>query len=463
MTEDVTLNQKEQKRLMVLNRVMSGHASATEAAELLELSVRQVRRILAAYREEGAAALAHGNRGRAPLHTLAPALRQRVAELAQSTYAGCNHQHLTELLAEREGITLSCSTVKRIMRAHGLPSPKTRRARQHRSRRDRYPQAGMLLQMDGSRHQWLEGRGPWLTLVAGIDDATGTVPAALFRDQEDAQGYLLLLQQVVTTQGRPVAVYHDRHGIFGRRDGPLSMEQELAGIRREPTQVERVLQELEITSIAARSPQAKGRVERLFGTFQDRLVAELRLAGAATQEEATAVLGAFLPRFNARFAVPAAQEGSAYRPLPPELVPEQVFCFKYRRTVGADNTVRFGEHRIQLLPSMGRPSFAKCQVEVQERVDGSWAVYHQGRQLVSRAAPLEAPVLRARAGRGSVNNQDQAVTAAAEAGDMWAADPVAAGEEQSSRPHIPSPPKPAADHPWRRGYEERQRKKSLTA
>jgi transposase len=433
----------------------------TEAAELLGLSTRQVRRLLAAYEQDGVAGLVHGNRGRQPAHTTAAEVRQRVQELAQTTYAGINHQHLTELLADREEMTLSCSTVKRILQEAGIRSPKTRRGRQHRSRRQRYAQEGMLLQLDGSRHAWLEGRGPKLTLIAGIDDATGTVPAALFRDQEDAQGYLLLLQEVIQTKGRPAAVYHDRHGIFGREDGKPTLEQELEGIQQEPTQVERVLQELAITSIAARSPQAKGRIERLFGTFQDRLVAELRLVGATTMAEAAAVLADFLPRFNQRFAVPAAQEGSAYRPLAPDMLLEQIVCFKYRRTVGSDNTIRFGSERIQLLPAAGRASFAKCRVEVQERMDGSLAVFYQGRQIGSRSAPTEAPVLRAKTGRGTVVQEDAgdataaaAVAVAVGAGDMWAADRTdTSTDEPVRRPHIPSPPKPAADHPWRRSYK----------
>jgi transposase len=458
MSKDVTLTQQDQKRLMVLTRVMREQVTMTEAAELLELSERQVRRLLAAYERDGVAGLVHGNRGRQPAHTTAAAVRQRVQELAQTTYASINHQHLTELLADREGIVLSCSTVKRILQEAGIRSPKTRRGRQHRSRRQRYAQEGMLLQLDGSRHTWLEGRGPKLTLIAGIDDATGTVPAALFREQEDAQGYLLLLQEVVQTKGRPAAVYHDRHGIFGREDGKPTLERELEGIQQEPTQVERVLQDLQISSIAARSPQAKGRIERLFGTFQDRLVTELRLAGASTMAEATAVLADFLPRFNQRFAVPAAQEGSAYRPLAAEVSPTQIFCFKYRRTVGSDNTIRFGQERIQLLPAAGRVSFAKCRVEVQERLDGSLGVYYQGTEIASRAAPAEAPVLRAKTGRGTVSPEDAGDTIAAAvdaaavgAGDMWTADrsdlPT---DEPPRRPHIPSPRKPAADHPWRK-------------
>jgi len=253
-----------------------------EASEVLGFSLRHVRRLLAAYREEGAAALAHGNRGRKPHHALDDGLRRKVSELAESTYAGCNNQHLTELLAEREGIILSRSSVRRILLGAGIKSPRKRRAPKHRSRRERYPQEGMLLQIDGSRHDWLEGRGPYLTLIGAIDDATGKVAYALFREQEDAQGYFLLLRQIVVSYGIPMALYHDRHGIFERSRGePGSLEEQLEG-KRKPTQFGRLMEELGITSIPSYSPQARGRIERLWGTFQDRLTSELRLAGTST-------------------------------------------------------------------------------------------------------------------------------------------------------------------------------------
>jgi hypothetical protein len=255
----------------------------------------------------------------------------------------------------------------------------------------------MLLQIDGSEHDWLEGRGPYLTLVGGIDDATGKVPGAIFRDQEDAQGYVLMLEEVVRTVGCPLAIYHDRHSIFEHSTkGRLTIAERLTG-KRDLTQFGRLLAELDIQSISARTPQAKGRVERLWGTFQDRLVSELRLAGASAREEANEVLHDFLPRFNQRFAVAPAVPGAVYRPL--SRPREELFCFKYERTVGADNVVALGEHRVQLLPSQDRISYARARVEVHERMDGSLAVYYQGKQIASRPAPAEAPVLRTRHGR----------------------------------------------------------------
>jgi len=268
MKERITLSKKEQKRLMVLNEVERGVMTSRKAVELLGLSPRQVRRILAAYRKEGAQALVHGNRGRKPSNTLDESLKKRVVELAQSTYAGCNIQHFTELLVERENIVLSRSSIRLILLKAGIKSPRKRRAPRHRSRRERYPMEGMLLQIDGSYDDWLEGRGPYLTLTGAIDDATGKVPYGLFREQEDAQGYTILLRHIVENQGIPEALYHDGHGIFERsKKEPETIEEQLEG-KRKPTQFGRIMEELGIISITALSPQAKGRIERLWGTFK---------------------------------------------------------------------------------------------------------------------------------------------------------------------------------------------------
>ena len=425
---------------MVLNQVEMGKMTGREAGEVLDLSLRHVRRILAAYRKEGAAALAHGNRGRKPHHALDASLRKRVLELAQSTYAGCNNQHFTELLAEREGIALSRSSVRRILLKAGIKSPRRRQPPKHRSRRERYPQEGMLLQTDGSNHDWLEGRGPYLTIVGAIDDATGEVPYALFREEEDAQGYFLLLRQIVSSHGIPMALYRDRHGIFERsKREPESLEEQLEG-RRKPTQFGRLMEELGIISIPSRSPQARGRIERLWGTFQDRLVSELRLAGAKTLEEANQVLWDFLPRYNQRFAVPAAEPGSAYREPPEDFNPDEVLCFKYQRTVGRDNVVRFGEHRLQIMPTNGRLSYIKARVEVHERMDGSLAVYYKGQCLLTKPAPPEAPVLRARSTARVMSNMTNPAVPAI----------VANKTLESKAPHRT---KPGPDHPWRRPFK----------
>src|SRR5260370_18941237 len=253
----------------------------------------------------------------------------------------------------------------------------------------------MLLQIDGSRHAWLQERGPWFTLLAAIDDATGKLVAAVFRQQEDAAGYLLLVRQVVERAGRPLALYHDRHGIFAPTSVATeadSLAEQLAG-KQDPSQFGRLLEELTISSIAARSPQAKGRVERLFGTLQDRLVIELRLADVRTLEQAQQVAADYVPRFNAQFAVAAAQPGTAYRPLSEPSQVEAIFCFKYLRTVGADNVVNFAGQRWQIVAAKQRRSYAPARADAHKRLAGSLALYDAGNCLTTTPAPAEAPLV----------------------------------------------------------------------
>ena len=266
------MNRKEQTRAKALALLGERRCTTREAAELMGVSRRHLFRLKKAYREEGPGGLAHGNRGRRPAHAIAEDIRGRVIELAENGYFGYNHTHLHEELVAAHGITLSRRSLTRILRTAGLRSPRRRRPRRHRSRRERMPQEGMLMQVDGSHHSWLEGRGPRLVLVGVVDDATGELVHALFREQEDAQGYLMLLRESVRKKGVPIAWYSDRHSVFRRNDKePWTLGEELAG-RREPTQVARALEELGINLILAHSPQAKGRVERCWGTLQDRLV-----------------------------------------------------------------------------------------------------------------------------------------------------------------------------------------------
>lgn len=440
-----------------------------QAAQLLGVSERHGWRLLAAYRKEGAAALAHGNRGTTPWNRCPDSLREQVVALARSpAYTGCNHTHFTELVEEHEEVHLSRPTIRRILLTAGLGSPRKRRAPRHRARRERMPQEGMLLQWDGSPHHWLEGRGPRLTLVAAVDDATGIPVAAHFRLQEDAQGYFLVLRDVLRSKGIPLAIYHDRHGIFQRSEREAwTLAEELAG-KRVPTQMGRALAELGIRSIPAHSPQAKGRIERLGQTFQDRLVIELRLAEANTPQEADRVLQDYLPRFAQRFGVPAAQPGSAYRPVPPDLDLDTVCCFKYPRTVGNDNAVRLGEHRVQIQPDGQRASYTRATVAVHERLDGSIAVYYQGRCLTVTPAPAEAPVLRARSGQRWAQplpgGREQAPAGAAAPGDNWATREATSQVLPQTGVHVSPggrPPKPGAYHPWRKPLKRTALTKSL--
>lgn len=261
----------------------------------------------------------------------------------------------------------------------------------------------------------------------------------------------MVLRQVAEQQGLPLAVYHDRHTIFGSSKA-VSIEDQLAGRRRLPSHVERALQDVGIESISARSPQAKGRIERLFATLQDRLVIALRLAGAATVDEANAFLPEFVATFNGRFGVAPASSEVSYRRWPEDLLLDEVFCFKYERTVGADNIVRFDNRRVQLLPGASRISYAKCTVDVHERLDGSLAVYYKGQGLATTDAPFEATVLRSR-GHSRPGTKSNS-------GHRGFGDRQPAPDDHESAPSItettvgPTKPKtpwvPPSNHPWRK-------------
>jgi transposase len=379
MKKEVTLNSKEQKRVLVMNELLAGRLTGQEASEVLGVSLRHIRRLLAAYRREGAIALAHGNRGRKPANKLEEAMTAEILKLAQGEYADYNDSHFTEELAERHGIHVSRPTVRRIRRGYGLASPRKRRVPRHRRRRQRYPQEGMLLQVDGSRHDWLEGRGPWLTLHAAIDDATNEVPWAVFREEEDATGYALLVHHISITHGLPLALYGDRHTIL-RNPKEATIAEQLEGL--EPrTHLGRMLDSLDIALIAARSPQAKGRVERLFGTLQDRLVKELRRAEATSLAEANKVLHRYLPRFNKRFMKPPAQPGSAYRPTISRSEANERVCFSYSRTVARDHTIALFGHTLSLPKIPIRLNLAGRRVQLHHRMDGRLAVVYHGQAL----------------------------------------------------------------------------------
>ena len=432
MKDKIVLNSAEQRRVLVLNQLEAGVLSPAQAGQLLGLGERQLRRLRARYRQEGAGALAHGNRGKRPVNAVEVGLARRVVELATTTYQGFNQQHLTEMLAEREGLHLSRPTVHRLLKAAGVPAPRKRRPAKAHHRRDRMAQEGCLLQVDGSRHDWLEGRGPYLTLVGAIDDATGLVDGAVFREQEDAQGYFLVLRQVVVSKGVPLALYSDRHGIFVKtsKQEP-SLEEQLSG-QRQLTQMGRLLEELQVELILARSPQAKGRIERLWGTLQDRLTSELRLQGVSTLEEANRVLAQHLPRHNRQFAVVAQDPAVAWRVRPRQL--DQLFCFKFHRVVALDHTVRFEGQVIDIPRPLPR-SLARARVEVQQRFDGTLRVFHEGRCLATTQSQLLQGPLRL----NSLTKPEL---------------PLPVPKHSQPRLRRSTPWKPAANHPWNAPWKQ---------
>ena len=268
-----------------------------------------------------------------------------------------------------------------------------------------------------------------------------------------------MLREIIDHHGVPLALYSDRHGIFHRSTNePETIAEQLRG-RRDPTQFGRALQELDIRLIMAHTPQAKGRIERAWGTFQDRLVSELRLAGASTIEQANKVLWDFIPRYNERFAVAPAQPGSAYRPLPAGVSLDETLCFKYLRTVANDNTVQFDSAAIQLLSDDHRASYARATVEVQERLDGSIVVTYHGRTLAAKPAPPEPVTLRARSTRRSNGHLPAETPVADSTGALI--HPVGDERRNGARSLQETPPRnppktkprhpsrPAPNHPWR--------------
>ena len=382
MRERLTLTTRDQQRVEVLTRWIADILTTGDAVGLLGVSERSAWRLRGRLIKRGADGLVHGNRGRASPRRLRPSTRARILELAgpHGSYEGINDSHLAELLAGEEEIVVGRSTLQRVLRGAGLASPRHRRSPRYRSRRERMAQTGLLVQIDGSRHDWLEGRGPGMALVGGIDDASGSIVGATFRENEDGAGYLTILHQMATEYGIPAAVYRDRSGIFSPTCPSASM-------REDATQVGRAFAELGIVSIPAGSPQAKGRIERLWGTCQDRLVTMLRLAGADDLASANEVLARFVPVFNERFSVAPAVAESAWRPAPRDL--DRLCAFRWRRTVGNDNTVRHDGAVLQLPPSRPGRSLVGRRVELQLRLDGRLFVEIDGRTLLAVIALFE--------------------------------------------------------------------------
>jgi transposase len=364
---NITLTMKQQKRIEIMERALRNDLTVIEAALVLGVSERQCYRIKARVKDQGVKGVIHGNRGRPCKYKVKDQTLKRVVELARGKYRGFNDHHLSEKLKEEEKIEMSREKVRRVLRSHGIGSPRKRRANKHRSRRERREAEGMMLQLDGSPHDWLEGRGAPLTLVGAIDDATSKVPMAFFEEAETSWAYFHLFNEIFKKDGLPHSVYSDRHSIFWTDREPTLAEQ-LQG-KRPTTEVGRALEELGITLIPAGSPQAKGRIERLWGTLQDRLVSELRLAGAKTRTEAQAVLERYLPKFNRTFSITARKTQPAWRKVQAHQLKNSL-CFKYSRTVAKDHTVNFEGVLFQIPKKSPSRSYAGKRINVHVLLDG---------------------------------------------------------------------------------------------
>jgi len=379
----VLLTMKEVNRLRVQQGYMDGKIFIEEAARILKRSLRSVYRMLAKVRKRGPEGVLHGNRNKLSPRRVPEAIRKKVIGLALGKYRDVNDTHLCEILSKAEGIVMGRETLRGILRKEGIPSKRKVKRRKYRSRRERKEAFGMMLQLDASPHDWLQGRGPWLTLLGAKDDATGYVWAH-FEEAETTWGYLDLMGEVISTHGVPLSLYADRHSIFHTTREPTIIEQLKDVVPL--TQFGRAMEELGISVLKAWTPQAKGRIERQWGVFQDRLVVELRLAGANTLEQAREVLKRFLKDYNERFCRLPKQSAAVFRKAPPKAVLHNILCLKETRMVKKDHTLSFGGLVLQIPFCKKYPCIADRQVDVRQYRDGHLEIGYRG-SIVARFSP----------------------------------------------------------------------------
>jgi len=453
------MSRKEVPRAGLVKAALEGKITNAEGARALRISVRQFKRLKVRLKADGVRGLLHRSRGRPSPRRLAPVVAEQIQALMTTVYAGFNDAHLTEKLREQHALPISRATVRRVRVALGRPAHRRRRAPKHRRRRPRVPAMGQLVQLDASPFDWFEERGPRATLHGAIDDATSRPVALWFEPHEDLHGYLRVLEQTCHGFGVPVTLYGDRLNVFVRNDRHWSLDEQLAG-QRDPTHFGRILADLGIGFIEAQSPQAKGRIERLWATLQDRLVSELRLRGITTLEGANAFLPDFLADFARRFTQPPVSPTPAWCPAPRDL--DRVLSCRYPRTVARDNTVSVSGRWAQIPPGPGGRSYAGCRVEVRELLDGRLLVFYQGVLLVRQPAPDGPFVLKPR-GNPSDDREPARRRQRRQAAELHRA--VTALAATVVAPSAPAPlhPRrgiPAPAHPWRETFSARQRQRN---
>jgi transposase-like protein len=373
----------ELRRLDVIRKVLEREIKQVEAAEILLLSARQIRRIVKRIRAEGDKGIVHKARGRPSNRRILGKIRDKVIELYRKQYADFGPTLASEKLSERDGIRVSDETLRRWLLEEG-DWKKRRRHRGHRQWRERKPHEGEMVQMDGSHHDWFEGRGPWCVLMGYIDDARGRV-FGRFYGYEGTIPAMDSFKRYIRKYGLPLSVYLDRYKTYKSTAKP-TLEDELND--REPlSDFERALKELGVEVVHANSPQAKGRIERLFRTLQDRLVKEMRLRRISTLEEANAFLEAYLPIYNRKFSVRPRERGNLHRPLGRGLDLDAILCIKTERTLRNDFTVA---HHRKLYQVEDKVNASK--VMVQDRMDGSIRITYKSRPLRFREI-TERPIL----------------------------------------------------------------------
>jgi transposase len=385
--EVITLNRKEITRYQVIRDTLDRKISNNKATTLLGLSKRQIIRLKNKVRRDNLMGIVHGNCGRTPKIAIAKEIKEIILNLYLNTYNGFNVSHFGEFLKEAHGINISRETLRNLLLTSGLRC-KSKSAPKHRSRRARMPREGLLIQMDSSEHQWLGLASIWL--IATIDDGTGEVPYALFVDTDSTENNMRVIKRLVETKGIPVALYTDGASHFMTQrhySYRVNLRYNYA-----PTQIQRALGELGVRLIIAGSPQAKGRIERLFKTFQDRLLKELKLHKISSIEEANRYLhDMFIPKFNERFCRDPKDPEPAWRVIPGEINLDSVFSIKEQRTVMTDNTISWRSRIFQILPNKHRISFAKAKVVVEKRLDDSIHIRYNDQYLKFKELGFDEP------------------------------------------------------------------------
>ncbi|HQE50417.1 MAG TPA: ISNCY family transposase [Fervidobacterium sp.] len=407
-----------------MNQTIDKVITIREAAELLGLSERQVIRLKKGVVEEGPAFIIHKNRGRKPQHTLPDEVRMKIVELKQTKYQEANFNHFVELLEEHEDIKVSYTSVHRILTQAGIKSPKKHRKRKSHHRRKRKPQRGMLVQIDASPHEWIIG-GELFTLHGAIDDATGEILALFFTPNECMEGYFEIIRQIVKNYGIPMSLYCDRHTIFvSPNDGKLSIEDQLKGKTVNLTQFGRAMEELGITIIKANSPQAKGRIEKLWDTLQSRLPVEFKIRGIDTMEAANAFLSQFIVAYNEKFAVEPENPEPAFRPLEPGIEFDHILCIKEERTIIEDSAFSYKGKYYQLVRN-GRKAAAMPKAKLTVLSSSKIGV-----KALYAGVVYDTLVLEERPKKKALKSSKK-------------------------QPQKRTPVKPAADHPWRQMPQKR--------
>ena len=365
------MSQSQLNRYAVIHQVMKGNLSLQEAASALGISRRQVLRLKKGVQRQGAAALIHKNTGRKPAHALDESLAAKIVALKRSDlYQQANFLHFQELLLRQEQISISYSALHAVLVGAGLNSPKKRRRIKAHRRRKRKAQAGLLVQMDATPFEWFGGAEKF-SLHGAVDDATGAIVGLYLTKNECLHGYFEVTRQLLANHGIPVSIYADRHAIFlSRNAGKLSLEDQLGGKVVNDTQFGRAMSEFGITLIPARSPQAKGRVERLWETLQSRLPVEFALANITTIDQANSYLVSYIALFNQQFSVEPVSPESAFRPVPSNLDPDTILCVKMARVLDSGRVFSFYNRYFLLVPhsSPEPPAKAKVQVLISPRL-----------------------------------------------------------------------------------------------